>query len=316
MQTEADHWISIAEMPDQKVVERIGEDRIDILVDLSGHTGGNKLIVFAAKPAPIQVTWLGYPNTTGMRSIDYRLTDAIADPPGVADDLHSENLIRLEHGFLCYQPDAVAPEVTPPPCLKRDYVTFGSFNNLPKITAEVIEVWAKIMRETPGSRLLLKSKTLADRNIRQKFLQLFTERGISEDRLELHDWLPAKNSHFELYHRVDIGLDPFPYNGTTTTCEALWMGVPVITLSGDRHAARVGASIMHHSGFEESITHTEDGYIALALALARDRQRLATLRKNQRHKMRESQLMDTKLFTSTLEKAYRRMWREWCTKGD
>jgi len=316
LQAEADHWFSITGMPDLEVAERIRKDQIDILVDLGGHTGDNRLLIFAHKPSPIQVTWMGYPNTTGMRTIDYRFTDAIADPPGEADNFHSEKLIRLEHGFLCYQPDASAPEVGPPPCLESDYVMFGSFNNLPKVTPEVIKVWAEILRQLPRSRLLLKSKTLANLNIKKRYLRLFAEAGITADRLEMHDWSPDKIKHFELYHRIDIGLDPFPYNGTTTTCEALWMGVPVATLRGDRHAARVGASIMHHAGLEEVVAHSENEYVHLAVGLAQDRQRLIALRDSQRRKMQESQLMDKELFTATLEKAYRRMWREWCSKGN
>jgi protein O-GlcNAc transferase len=314
LQQEADHWFSITGMPDLEVAERIRNDQIDILVDLGGHTGDNRLLVFAYKPSPIQVTWLGYPNTTGMRTIDFRFTDAIADPPGEADHFHSEKLIRLEHGFLCYQPDASAPEVGPPPCLERDYVMFGSFNNLPKITPEVIKVWSDILRQLPRSRLLIKTKPLADLDTRERYLRLFAEQGIAEDRLELHGWLPDKKDHLELYHRIDIGLDSFPYNGTTTTCEALWMGVPVATLCGDRHAARVGASIMHHVELEELVAHTEDEYIAMAVTLAHDRQRLTALRCSQRQKVQQSQLMDRELFTATLENAYRRMWREWCAK--
>jgi predicted O-linked N-acetylglucosamine transferase (SPINDLY family) len=314
LQAVSDHWHSIAGMQDVEAAERIREDRIDILVDLGGHTKDNRLLVFAYKPSPIQITWLGYPNTTGMRAIDYRFTDAIADPPGEADKYHSEKLIRLEHGFLCYQPEDSAPEVGPPPCLELGEVTFGSFNNLPKVTPEVVKVWAEILRQRPRSRLLLKSKILADLGVKGKYLRLFADQGIPADRLELLGWVPDKTNHLELYHRIDIGLDPFPYNGTTTTCEALWMGVPVVTLCGDRHAARVGASLMHHAGLEELVAPSEDEYITLAVTLAQDRQRLITLRGSQRRKMQESQLMDKKLFTATLEKAYRRMWRSWCTE--
>jgi predicted O-linked N-acetylglucosamine transferase (SPINDLY family) len=314
LQAESDHWYSIAGKPDLEVAERIRKDQIDILVDLEGHTGENRLLVFAHKPAPVQVTWLGYPNTTGMRTIDYRLTDAVADPPGEADKFHSEKLFRLEHGFLCYLPDAAAPEAGPPPCLESGQLTFGSFNNLAKVTSEVVRVWAEILHRQPLSRLVLKSKPLADQACRERYLGLFAEQGIPADRLELLGWLPAPQNHLELYHRIDIGLDSFPYNGTTTTCEALWMGVPVVTLCGDRHAARVGASIMRQVGLEELVAHSEDEYIALAVALAQDRQRLLALRGSQRRKMRESRLLDKKLFAETLEDAYRRMWEEWCAE--
>jgi protein O-GlcNAc transferase len=312
LQEASDHWYSIVGKPDIEVVERIRDDKIDILVDLGGHTGNNRLLIFAYKPCPVQVAWLGYPNTTGMTAMDYRFTDAIADPIGEADALYSEKLLRLEHGFLCFQPHEAAPDICPLPCMQEGHVTFGSFNNLTKVNHEVIKVWAQILRRQPRSRLLLKSKPLADGYTRNRYLQLFAEKGISADRLELHGWLPDKKDHIELYRRIDIGLDPFPYNGTTSTCEALWMGVPVITMRGDRHAARVGASIMHHVGLQELITHSEDEYIALAVSLARDQHRLRTLRGGLRQKMQGSQLMDKQRFVETLEKAYQRMWRKWC----
>ena len=313
LQAAADHWRSIVGSTDTKVAEWIREDRIDILVDLGGHTGENRLLVFAYKAAPIQVSWLGYPNTTGMRAMDYRFTDAIADPPGEADTLYREKLIRLEHGFLCYQPDDSAPPAGPPPCQEHDYVTFGSCNNLAKVTPEVVTVWASILRSIPASRLLIKAKPLADQETRNRYLQLFAENGVAAERLTLHGWLPAQKDHLELYRQIDVGLDPFPYNGTTTTCEAMWMGVPVITLCGDRHAARVGASIMHQVGLLELIAHTEQEYTDLAVSLAQDHQRLYDLRRNLRQRMQDSPLMDKTLFAGSVENAYLQMWRKWCT---
>ena len=308
----ADHWCSILGMPDQEAAARIRSDRIDILVDLGGHTGDNRLLVFARKPAPIQVTWLGYPNTTGLRAMDYRFTDAVADPPGEADALHSEQLLRLTHGFLCYQPEEAAPEPGPPPCLSRDHVTFGSCNNLAKVTPEVVRLWAAILRQEPRARLMLKTRPLADAETRQRYLRLFAEHGIEQERLTLLGWMPGKKEHLAVYQQIDIGLDTLPYNGTTTTCEALWMGVPVVTLGGDRHAARVGASIMHQVGLDELVAHGEEEYVALALALARDRQRLNALRAGLRQKMQESPLMDSERFARTVENAYRHFWKKWC----
>jgi predicted O-linked N-acetylglucosamine transferase (SPINDLY family) len=315
IRTAADHWISIAGRDDDDIANAIKKDQIDILVDLAGHSSNNNLLVFIRKPAPIQVTWLGYANTTGMQAMDYRLTDAIADPVGEVDRLHSEILVRLEHGFLCYQAEVSAPPVSEPPCLAKEHVTFGSFNNLPKINHAVVKSWSKILGAVPGSRLLLKSKPLSDEATRTRYIAMFADEGIAAERLEFYGMLPKKKDHLGLYSKVDIGLDPFPYNGTTTTCEALWMGVPVVTMPGDRHSGRVGASIMHHVGLTEFVADSVEQYIQLAQALAANRQRLAELRAGLRQQMQDSELMDRKLFTRTLEDTYRQIWVKWCEKG-
>jgi predicted O-linked N-acetylglucosamine transferase (SPINDLY family) len=312
LQAESDHWISIVGQRHEDIAERIRQDRIDILVDLAGHTGDNSLLIFAHKPAPIQVSWLGYPNTTGLQAIDYRLTDDIADPVGEADSLHTEILIRLEHGFLCYQALENAPEVSELPCLENGYVTFGSFNNLSKVTPQVVACWSEILRAVPGARLILKSKPLADKETKARYLQMFEEKNIQAERIELLGWLPARSDHLDLYNSVDIGLDPFPYNGTTTTCEALWMGVPVVTLRGDRHAGRVGASIMHHVDLPELVADAKENYVALAIDLANDPDRLVAMRSSLRQHMQDSVIMDTQLFTRSLENTYRQMWIKWC----
>ncbi len=315
IQAKADHWLSIIGMPDESVVERIRADQIDILVDLSGHTADNRLLVFACRPAPVQVSWLGYPNTTGMRAMDYRLTDAIADPTGDADRLHSEKLIRLRHGFLCYQTDEPRRTIGDPPCLGQGHITYGSFNNFPKITPDVMRSWSAILKLTPDSRLILKSRAMFDEQTRLRCLNAFGEQGIRPDRLDLLALTATREEHLETYARVDIGLDTYPYNGTTTTCEALWMGVPVITLRGDRHAGRVGASIMHHAGLPELIAENETGYVNLAQQLASDTARLSTFRHGLRTQMLQSPLMNVPLFTESLEQAYRQMWIRWCNEG-
>ncbi len=233
-------------MNDEQLAAQVRADGIDILVDLSGHTGNNRLGTFARKPAPIQVTYLGYPNTTGLAAIDYRITDALADPPGHSEHFHSEQLVRLPATFLCYQPPPDSPDVGPLPCLKAGYVTFGCFNILAKITDEVMALWARILQDLPNSRLVLKgrSNALSAENRRQHVRDIFVNHGISPDRLELLGKEPSYAQHLTHYSRLDIVLDPFPYNGTTTTCEALWMGLPVVTLAGDRHVSRVGVSIL------------------------------------------------------------------------
>jgi len=312
LRAQADHWLSILGMKDEDVADRIRTDQIDILVDLAGHSAQNRLLVFAHKPAPVQATWLGYPNTTGLACIDYRLTDAIADPPGDADQWYSEKLIRLPHGFLCYQTDESIPAVSASPCLGQGHVTFGSFNMIKKVTSDVIRVWSRVLQSTPGARLVIKSNALGDEGTRTSMLQAFGNHGITPDRLDLLGLIPGRGKHLSAYSRIDIGLDPFPYNGTTTTCEALWMGVPVISLRGDRHAGRVGASIMHFVGLPELVADSEDDYVERACSLAADRQRLVALRETLRPMMRASRLMDTERFTQSLENAYREMWKTWC----
>jgi len=314
LRAEADHWLSIVGKGNEEIAAKIRRNKIDILVDLAGHTKANRLLVFAYKPSPIQVTWLGYPNTTGMRTMDYRFTDEITDPPGEADIFHREKLFRLKHGFLCYQPETSIPVLGSLPCQERGYITFGSFNDLTKTTSEVIKVWARILHANPDSRLLLKAKQLIDDQTRVRLIDRFSQEGINQKRLEMHSRLSNISDHLELYNRMDIGLDPFPYNGTTTTCEALWMGVPVITMLGDRHSARVGASIMSRVGLKDLIAHSIDEYIALSVSMANDRHRLFTLRNNLRQMMQESKLMDKELFAETVEKAYRQMWIKWCAE--
>ena len=308
----SDAWCSTVGMTDRALAERIRDDRIDILVDLAGHTGNNRLLAFAERPAPVQVTWLGYPNTTGLPAMDYRLTDAIADPEGVADAQHSETLVRLPNGFLCYAPAGDAPDLDGPPALTTGHVTFGSFNNLAKVSSEVVETWARILDRIPNSRLVIKSRPLADAGTRKRYLEMFVARGIDANRVELCAWIASKSGHLGAYARIDIGLDPFPYNGTTTTCEALWMGVPVITLSGDLHAGRVGASILTRVGHADLVAETEEAYVEKAAALANDLDRLSALRKGLRDRMRQSPLCDADGFARDIEAAYREMWRSAC----
>ena len=303
----ADAWRPIRRCSDDDVCRRITGDGIDILVDLAGHTMGGRLAVFAGKPAPVQVTWLGYPNTTGLAAMDYRLTDAVADPEG-AELLHTERLVRLPGGFLCYRPPEDAPPVTVP---HGDGIRFASCNNLAKVTPPVIEAWAAILRNVPASSLFLKAKPLGEEAGRRHLAGRFAEHGIGPDRLEMSGWITA-GSHLAAYGSVDIGLDTFPYNGTTTTCEALWMGVPVITVAGDRHAGRVGASLLGRVGLGDLIAATPAAYVDTAVALAVDGPRRRALRHELRAMMGTSGLTDGAAFAAAVEAAYRRMWQDWC----
>jgi protein O-GlcNAc transferase len=311
LRTLVDHWRDIARLSDERVARLIRADGIDILVDLAGHTTGNRLLVFARKPAPVQVTYLGYPNSTGLATIDYRLTDTLADPPTETQVWHSETLVRLPRGFLCYQPPANAPAVAPPPVATTHQVTFGSFNNPTKISDATIAYWADILRRTPNARLLLKARQLGDVATRERLKGLFAQHGIATERVEMVSWVPDKAEHLGLYHQIDIALDTFPYNGTTTTCEALWMGVPVVILAGRMHAGRVGVSILTHIGLPELIAEDPEGYVQLATSLAQDLGRLKTLRAELRQKMLHSPLMDANGFSQRLEMEYRNMWRQW-----
>lgn len=305
-----DHWRDIKALDDAAAAGLIASDAIDILVDLAGYSAGNRLGVFARKPAPIQVSYLGYPATTGLQAVDYRFTDDQADPRGTTEHLHTEKLWRLPGGFLCYQPPAEAI-VAAPPCAKHRYITFGSFNNLAKVNADVVALWSRILNRIPGSRLLLKSKLLAYGEVRERMLQLFEDCGIARERIELMDWCVGLKDHLDAYRLVDIALDTFPYNGTTTTCEALWMGVPVVTLAGKEHVSRVGVSILTHAGLSEFIASDMVTYIDLAASLAGSVDELELLRKQLRTRMSESSLCDPVRITRNIEAAYLAMWKEW-----
>ena len=306
-----DVWRDTAGMSDVALAQGIYHDQIDILVDLSGHMADNRMAVFAMKPAPVQVTWLGYPNTTGLPTMDYRITDAVADPEGLADRCHSEKLIRLDGSFLCYegaQDVAVNPES---PARRKGFVTFGSFNNLVKVQPPVISLWSKILHAAPGSRLLLKSLQLANAGTRQHCLDAFAAHGITPERLVLYGMLPGQDAHLRLYDEVDIGLDPFPYNGTTTTCEAAWMGVPTLTFSGQTHASRVGASINVALGLQRWIATDEESYLTKAVEFSGDLDELALLRTGLRERLRASTLGDAPAFARRFEVACLEMWQSY-----
>ncbi len=307
----ADHWVSIVGKDHDAAAARIREDEIDILVDLAGHTAQNRLAIFARKAAPLQMSWLGYPNTTGLPAIDYRITDEIADPPDV-DRFYTEKLIRLPRCFVCYEPSELAGPVAPLPAPSTGHVTFGSFNNLPKVTPQVVKLWARILESVPGSRLLIKAFGLTSPTARQRFLGLFRDEGIETGRIALMSWLASPRDHLALYGQVDIALDPFPYNGTATTCEALWMGVPVINLRGGRHAGRVGASLLTAARLPHLIAEDPLSYIAAAAELARDLDGLAALRAGLREQIQASPLCDANDFARAMEAAYRSAWRRRC----
>lgn len=306
-------WRDIHDLDDQAVVERVREDGIDILVDLSGHTTGNRLAVFARRAAPVQVTWLGYPNTTGIPAMDYRLSDGRADPQGQTDRWHTERVVRLPRVFSVYQPPADCLAVAPPPCERNGHVTFGSFNNYNKLNDFVLELWADVLLAVPDSRLLLKDRNFASEAIRERVLGVFAARGVAAERIELRRKDLSRERHQASFADMDIGLDPFPYCGTTTTCETLWMGVPVITLAGQDHRSRVGLSQLSAIGLGDLVAHGRDEYVAIARRLAADPERIMALRAGMRARLRASPLMDYAGFTRELETIYRTLWQEWCS---
>lgn len=297
-------------MSDQRLAQTITEDRIDILIDLAGHTGG-RMPLFARKPAPVQAAWLGYPASTGLSAMDYRITDGNADPAGY-DELNSERLVRLPGSYFCYRPPNESPQPAPPPALERACITFGSFNNISKLSPSTIRLWSRVLREVPGSRLLLKAEALAEHSARRRILERFGDAGIDAARLDMRSWESNTAGHLAAYAGVDIALDTGPYNGATTTCEALWMGVPVVTLAGDRSESRMGASILSAAGCRDWIADGADEYVAIAGRLAAAPDALHALRAGMRERLRASPLLDGEGFTRGLETAYRRMWQEWC----
>jgi len=310
----ADQWRDIAQLMDEQIAELVRAEKIDILVDLAGHTAKNRLFVFARKPAPVQASWIGYPSTTGITAIDYKIVDWYTDPPGASEQHYTERLVRLPGSFLCYLPDRQAPDIGVLPALKNGYITFGSFNNLAKVSDDIALVWVEILKALPGSRLFIKAKGLISKQAANDKMGFFLRHGIEEGRIHLSPPTHTVPEHLALYNGIDIALDTFPYNGATTTCEALWMGVPVITLAGQAHASRVGASLLSNLGLTDLVAGSPDEYHQIAKTLGDNLDRLASLRRELRDLMAKSPLTDEQQFTGNLESAYREMWMEWCQK--
>jgi len=310
---QASAWHDVLLDSDDEVARKIYDDEIDILVDLSGHTAYNRLPAFALRPAPVQATWIGYFHSTGLDSIDYFITDPHTSPRGCGQ-LFSETPLWLPHSRFCYTPPDYAPEVAPPPVLERGVVTFGCFNRVEKLVEPVIAAWAAIVNATPGSRLLIKAGALRNEALSEHLRQRFAALGLAGDRLELRGGSAHPDMLAE-YGDMDIALDPFPFNGGMTTLEALWMGVPVITLGGNSVVSRQTLSALENIGLPELAYPDVVSYIQGAIALAVDHQRVAELRKEIRPRMSTSPIRQAEQFTRDLEHLYRRMWHAWC-KGE
>jgi len=303
----ADVWRETGTLSDTQLADRICDDRIDILVELTGHMAGNRLMTFARKPAPIQVAYPGYPNSTGLSTIDYCLTDSARNPAG-AEMLFCESLIRLEPTSQCYEPTDRDLEAGPSPLRRAGYVTFASLNNPMKLNAPVVETWSRILQVVKDSRLLL----LVHPGTEKSLLKRFAAHHVGAERLQLVARLPRRE-YLELHRRIDINLDPWPFNGHTTLLDGLWMAVPAVALEGESHVSRVGAAALSAIGLLDLVAQSPEQYVKIAACLANDVQRLSDLRGTLRERMVASPLMDGKTLTRNIEAAYRHMWKGWCS---
>ncbi|MGA2232009.1 MAG: tetratricopeptide repeat protein [Tepidisphaeraceae bacterium] len=302
-------WRSTIGVSDEQVAKQVRDDGIDILVDLKLHSCDNRLLVFAKKPAPVQVTWLGYPGTTGLKTIDYRLSDPYLDPTGMDESIYSERTVRLPETFWCYDPlDGRKVPVNSLPALEAGYVTFGCLNYFGKINDGTLDLWATILRQVDNSRLLLLA---AQGSHRQRTLDRLAGKGIDPARIKFVNFRPH-TEYLGLYHRIDVGLDSFPYNGHTTSLDSFWMGVPVITLVGLTAVARAGWCLLSNLGLGELAATSPEQFVRIAVDLANDLPRLKSLRSVLRSRIEASPLMDAQRFAGNIESAYRRMWRDWC----
>ena len=309
MRALSDHWRNTVGVADEALAEMIRRDQIDILVDLKLHTANNRLPVFARKPAPVQATWLGYPGSTGLDTIDYRLSDPYLDPPGMDESIYTEQTLRLPESFWCYDPlDGREISCNALPALANGYVTFGCLNNFSKVNEAVLRLWAKVLRAVPSSRLLLLTPEGAARS---QVLKLLERETIDPQRLEFVTIQP-RPQYLQSYHRMDLGLDTFPCNGHTTSLDSFWMGVPVVTLVGQTAMGRAGSSILANLGLPELAARSEEAYVGIAGTLAADLPHLGRLRATLRQRMEQSPLMDAPRFARNVEAAYRQMWRHWC----
>jgi protein O-GlcNAc transferase len=310
LQSHADHWRDVAGITDQRLAEMIRNDRIDILIDLALHMADNRMLMFARKPAPVQVTYLGYVGTTGLATMDYRISDAQLDPPG-NEAVYAEQTVRLPRSYWCYEPADATPQVSPLPSASAGYITFGCLNNFAKVSNAALELWAKILLSAPKSRLLLHAHLGSHRN---RVIERMTNHGIDASRIE---FVPATDWQQYMQHhaRLDIALDPFPYGGGITTLDGLWMGVPIVTIKAKTAVGRAGCSILHTLGLPDLIADSPEEYVKIASELAHDQPRLIELRSTLRQRMQRSPLTNAAEFARDMETVYRQIWQTWCERN-
>ncbi len=305
---QADGWRDISRLTDEQVAEQVRADEIDILVDLVGHSAFSRMLVFARRPAPIAVAQFGYPTTTGLSAMDYRITDAYADPPGATEQFYTEQLIRLPETAWVYQPMGESPAVSPLPAASTGQVTFGSLNNVAKLHQQVLAAWAQILLGVPGSGLKIFG---CPPEIASRLRSQLRSLGVDEGRVETLD-RASRDQYLNQVATIDIALDPFPYNGGVTTCDALWMGVPVVTLAGTQYLSRQGVSVLNNAGLPELMAPSAESYAAIAVGLAKDLGQLSRIREGLRDKLGRSIIMDGPRYVRSLERAYREVWSRWC----
>lgn len=309
-----DVWRDVAHLGAQQLRQQIREDGIDILIDLSGFTDGGRLQALSRRAAPVQCAWLGYLGTSGLEAMDYRLTDEWVNPPDL-DRLMTERALRLPRPYVCYEADTSAPAPSPLPLQHRGQVTFGSFNVLQKISPECVAMWAGALQRVVGSRLVLKTRALSNAGVREALCEAFAAHGITPDRLDLLNWIEGQQHHLDLYARIDVALDTYPYNGVTTSCEAMWMGVPVVSRYGSAAVSRQGLTLLRSVGLAALAVPDNDLFAQACADLVSDASALAELRGSLRERMRSSALMDRDGLAREVESAYRAMWRNWCLGG-
>ena len=308
-------WRETASMSDATLADQVRQDAIDIFIDPTGFMADNRLLTFARKPAPVQVSYFGYPGTVAMSAIEWRLTDSLLDPPGMTESHYTEKLIRIGPSAMVYTPLSETTDVQPTPALSTGFITFGALNRLSKVTPAMIRIWGRVLAGVPNSRLLLLSPSIHEPEANEEIRHWFARHGVPTERLELAPRSP-RESYLKLFHHIDIHLDTFPYNGCTTTCDALWMGVPTVTLAGKAYAARMGVSLLTQVGLTDLITETPEQYVNVAASLASDVLRLNQLRCALRERMIHSPLMDYQGLARNIEAAFRQMWKQWWESSD
>jgi predicted O-linked N-acetylglucosamine transferase (SPINDLY family) len=305
-----DAWRDVCTLSDAQLADLVHDDEIDILVDLTAHSARNRLLAFARKPAPVQVTYLAYCSTTGVAAIDYRLTDRYLDPPGADSSHYVERSHYLPDCYWCYSAPALSASTTPPPDQPDEPPTFGCLNNFAKVGERVLQLWARILHRRPEARLLLYAPAGSHR---ERVCALLRQAGLPDTRVAFVDRQPFEK-YLETYRRIDVALDPFPFCGGTTTCDALWMGVPVVSLAGRTAVSRAGSSLLSNIGLPDLVAETEEQYVDLAADLMADHGRLADMRRTLRERLERSPVMDAPRFARGIESAYRTMWRTWCDR--